>query len=709
MFATAPSALFAQSATTGLITGTVTDPSGAIVVGASVTLSQHTTNATQTTLTDSAGRYVFPAANPADYTLTFSAKGFENAVTNELHVEVLKSYTINVTLQLGAASQTVTVTDVETAELQTTSATVGAVLGGIALEALPVFTRSASALMFYQPAVSPSGQITGARDEQVTFSFDGGDVTSDLEGSNGYAAPPGEPSPSPVVPIPIESTQEFQVATTNPNATFGRSSGGQVALLTKAGNNGFHGSAYEYHNDDALNANGWTNNRLRLPKPHSVDNRFGFTAGGPILKDRFWFFANYEGRRFHDDSIFNTVVPTPTLAQGILQFHDSAGNTVQYSLQPGNITTACGGVSCDPRNLGFNPVIKSQLALYPAGNNSSIGDGLNTTGFTFNAPTPISENIAVLRLDYKINAKWSVFATYHYAKVDRVGTEQFSILNTSAPASTAGDPIYPQFSTFEVTGQLSPNWTSVSHGSFLRDWWGWSRQAPSPLVSGTQQALVLAGEGSGTNNSTSKLLADPVNLATQSARARVFDGHKWYLAQDFSWIHGRHLFQFGASGDLSHDYFVKTDNFAGGLTAGPLLYSESTGNGSGEFLKISSTYEPPICPAIGSTANCLKSGDALRWNELYTSLLGMVDRSSQVLTRDGQFQPNPLGTPAFSQTFIPAVNAYFQDIWQLRPSFTLTLGLNWGAQPVPTEATGKYDVLVYAGTNTPVDYQGYLQ
>lgn len=95
-------------------------------------------------------------------------------------MEVLKSYTINITLQVGAASQTVTVTDVATAELQTTSATVGAVLGGVALEELPVFTRSASALLFYQPAVSPSGQIAGARDEQVTFSFDGGDVTSDL-------------------------------------------------------------------------------------------------------------------------------------------------------------------------------------------------------------------------------------------------------------------------------------------------------------------------------------------------------------------------------------------------------------------------------------------------------------------------------------------------------------------------------------------------
>ncbi|MBV9145567.1 MAG: carboxypeptidase regulatory-like domain-containing protein, partial [Acidobacteria bacterium] len=368
----------AQSSTTGLVTGVVTDSTGAVVPGATVTLSQSGTNVQTKTVSDSVGHYVFPAVTPSDYSMTFSAPGFQNTVVNQLHVEVLKSYNVNMTLTVGRTTDTVTVNEVApTAELQTTSATVGAVLGGEALEALPVFTRSASALMFYQPAVSPSGQIAGARDEQVTFNFDGGDVTSDLEGANTYAAPPGEPSPSPVIPIPIESTEEFQVATTNPNSTFGRSSGGQVALLTKRGSNAFHGSAYEFHNDDALNANGWTNNFLHLHKAHSVDNRFGGTVGGPILKDRLWFFANYEGRRFNDDTTFNTVVPTASMQAGILRFRDAAGNVNQFSFAPGAITTACGGVSCDPRNLGFNPVIKAQLALYPVGNNTTLGDGLN--------------------------------------------------------------------------------------------------------------------------------------------------------------------------------------------------------------------------------------------------------------------------------------------------------------------------------------------
>jgi hypothetical protein len=705
----APAALFAQSASTALVTGLVTDPSGAVIVGATVTMQQHGTGTSQSTVTDSDGRYNFPAVNPDDYTISFAAKGFQTTVVNLLKVEVFKGYTVNMAMKVGETSQTVTVTEAAaSAELQTSTATVGEVLGGKSLENLPEYTRSASALMFYQPAVAPSGQIAGARDEQITFTLDGGDVTSDLEGNNTYAGPPGEPTPSPVVAVPIESTQEFQVATTNPNSTFARSSGGQVAMLTKAGTNDIHGNVYEYHNDDALNANGWTNDRLGIHKPHSVDNRFGGSAGGPILKNRLFIYADYEGRRFYDDTIFNAVIPTATLRQGILQFKDASGTVDQFPLQPGNISTACGG-PCDPRGIGMSPVIAAQMALYPTvGNNPSLGDGLNTTGFTFDSPTPILEDIGVVRLDYKINPKWGAFVTFHDTDTRRVSTEQFSIINTATPSSTAADPISTWFATYQVTGQLTNTLTSVTHGSFLHDWWGWNRIAPDPLVSGTDQALALAGEGTGTSNSTSKLLADPVVIATQSARGRFFDGGKWYLAQDFSWSKGRNLFQFGGSGYISHDVFEKTDNYAGGLTAGPIDYIESTGNGSGEFLQIPSSDAPPTCGGAVTTS-CLTSANVLRYNELYTTVLGLVDRSSQVLTRNGQYQPYPLGTPLIDHVEIPAANGYFQDIWQLTPKFTLTMGVDWQIQPSPTEANGKFDNLVYAASNTPVSYQGYFQ
>src|SRR5260370_24165469 len=137
----------AQTATSGLVSGTITDPTGAMVPGTTIVLTQHGTNAQSKATSDAVGHYVFPAVDPADYTVAFSANGFQTTVVQQLHVEVQRSYTLSMALKLGRASETIEVADVPTAELQTTNSTIGTVLGGVALENLPVFTRSASALM----------------------------------------------------------------------------------------------------------------------------------------------------------------------------------------------------------------------------------------------------------------------------------------------------------------------------------------------------------------------------------------------------------------------------------------------------------------------------------------------------------------------------------------------------------------------------------
>ena len=719
-------AVCAQSPTSGLVSGTVADPSGAVVPGAQVTLVQRATNASQSTTTDAAGRYAFPAVIPGDYTLNVLAKGFRTTEIPDVHVEVLKTVTLNITVQLGASTQTVEVTSTGTnAELQTTDATVGTELEGVALQRLPAFTRSASSLMFLQPGVTPAlpmssanaggndtlgGQMAGARSEQITISLDGGDVTSDLEGSDAYISPPGEPQPAPIVPIPTESTEEFRVDTSNPEASFNRSSGGQVALVTKHGTNSLHGSVYEYHNDDALNGNTWTNDTFDINKPHSVDNRFGATAGGPIWKDRIFIFGGYEARRFHDATGFNVIVPTESMKQGILTFPNAAGQPVQYNLKTADLCGTSGNTACDPRGIGLSPVIASQFGLYPAGNNTGLGDGFNTTGYFFNLPTPISEDIGVLRMDFKVTNKWSVFATYHTADVSRVGTEQISFIN-GQPKSVSTDPFYPGFVSFQVTGQITPMLTSVTHGSYLHNWWGWDRQVPTPLVPGTAEALELAGEGTGQANVSAaaggKLVADPININTQQARGRIWNGHDWYIAQDFSLVHGNHLFQFGGNYWVWNDDHLRTDDVLGGLTSAPINYVEAVGNGNGTFMKVGSAFEPPTCGA-GAPSNCLVSGASPNWDQLYASVLGLVDRDAQVATFSGTFQANPLGTPLFDNVHIPSFYTYFQDVYKIRPSVTITAGLNWGVQLTPSESQGKEVVLTYASDNEPVNYYQFL-
>jgi hypothetical protein len=729
-----PSSLYAQSATSGTVLGAVTDQSKGDIAGATVVLTQSGTGASQTAVTGTDGRYVFPNVEPGDYNIRVTAKGFRASVVGNLRVEVLQSYTVNVSMEIGSTSETIEVTAAPEAELQTTDSSIGATLGGEGMQRLPAFTRSASSLMFYQAGVSPSptvpttknpsdttgGQVTGARSEQITFNLDGGDATSDLEGSNSYISPPGEPLPAPIVPVPAESTEEFRVATSNPNATLGRSSGGQVALLTKHGTNSFHGSAYEYHSDDGEGANSWTNNAFGINKPHQVDNRFGFTFGGPVLKDKLFFFTNYEGRRFNDASTFNVLVPTASLKAGQLRFTDTSGATDTYNLNPANgaLSSACGGAggaggsACDPRGIGASPVTMAQLALYPAGNNSGLGDGLNTTGFAFSTPTPVSENIAVARIDYNFNSKWALFGTWHWAKIDRVGNEQIQIEPT--PKSVAADPFQPNLYTVQLTGQLTPNLTMVTHGSFLRNWWGWDRVAPAPFVSGTTQALEFAGEGLGQNNGLAKLLTDPINIDTQDARGRLWNGHNWYIAQDYSWVHGRHVFQFGAAGYIWNDFHLRTDDVLGGLTSGPALYLESTSNtavgGNGANLNIGTSFEPLPCSAT-ITTTCLNpsNNDSIRWDQLYSVLLGLVDRSAQVETRNGQFAANALGTPLTDNVHIPSLYTYLQDVIQVKPGLTVTAGFNYGIQLSPSESGGKEVLFTLNGGTTPINFQTFLQ
>jgi hypothetical protein len=735
LWVVSPATVHAQTASAGLVQGVVSDPSKAVVSGATVALEPKGATTSQTAVTDSNGHFVFPNVEPGIYDVRVTAKGFRSSIVGGLQVDVQQSYTVNVTMALGSGSEVVEVTATTEAELQTTDASTGTVIGGEGMQRLPAFTRSASSLMFYQAGVSPSpsvptsmapsdttgGQVTGARSEQITFNLDGGDATSDLEGSNSYVSPPGEPLPAPVVPVPGESTEEFRVVTSDPNATLGRSSGGQVAMLTKHGTNSFHGSAYEYHSDDGEGANSWTNNTLGINKPHQVDNRFGVTTGGPVLKNKLFFFVNYEGRRFNDASTFNVLVPTASLKAGELKFVDTAGNTDTYNFNPANgtLSSLCGGFSgtgtspCDPRNIGISPVMQAQLALYPGGNNNFIGDGLNTTGFGFSIPTPISENIAVTRLDYTINSKWNLFGTWHWAKIDRVGTEQISIEPT--PTSVSSDPFQPDLYTIELTGQLNPNLTMVTHGSFLRNWWGWDRQTPSTLgVAGTTQALEVAGEGAGQSDSLAKLLDDPTNINTQQARARIWDGHNWYIAQDYSWVKGRHVIQFGAAGYIWNDFHLRTDDVLGGLSSAPVLYIESTSNtafgGNGANLNIGTAYEPLPCSTTVTT-NCLNptNGDSVRWDQLYSTLLGLVDRSAQIETRNGSFAANPLGTPLEDNVHMPSTYMYVQDIFQVKPGLTITAGLNYGIQLSPSESGGKEVLFGINGSTVPINFQTFLQ
>jgi len=379
-FSLASATLRSQTATTGLVRGTVTDATGGVVPGATVQLTEAATAVSVSRATNEAGLYVFPNVSPGEYSLTVTVTGFRTFRVERFRVEVAKNYQHDVRLELGEVAETVTVEAEARAELQTVDSTLGNVISVKALPALPIFTRQVNELLTIQPATTRAGEVSGSRVDQSTFSLDGIDVTNQSVGGLGT-----------YMQLGVDSVEEFRVGVANPNASFGRGAGGQVSMVGRRGTNDFHGAAYWYHQNDNLNANTWDRNRTGVKKPELKDNRFGGRLGGPIWHEKTFFFVNYEGRRFPRSETINRLVPTDTLKQGILRFKDSSGNVNSYNLSS-SLQCGDGTQRCDPRGIGISPAVKAFWAKMPAGNDATEGDGLNTINLRSTVATPLNND-----------------------------------------------------------------------------------------------------------------------------------------------------------------------------------------------------------------------------------------------------------------------------------------------------------------------------
>ncbi len=718
LLASATLLLGQQSMSNGNVTGAVTDPSGAAVPGAIVTLTDSSTHIALTAETNSAGLYVFQNVNVGTYDLSVERAGFRKSVVAGQQVTTGTNLTLNVTLQVGATSEIVEVKEVLGADLQTENATMGTTLGGNAIMQLPTISRDVSSLIYLQATAAPtmngsegnttSGNIAGSLADQNTFMLDGGNNTSDLDGDNAtYIGRNG----AGVIPTPAESVEEFRVNTNNETSDFGLSQGGQVMITTKRGTNTFHGSAYDFFQADWLNSNDWYNNFNSIAKPKGHYNRFGGSLGGPLgpsfLGGKTYFFVNYEGERYPRSGPFESLVPSATLRQGIITERDANGNPVQYNLANSAACGSAGGSTCDPLHIGLNPVVSSIWNKYmPACNDMNYGDhGLNTCGYIGQLSYPLSNDFGVVRVDHDFGAKWRFFSSYRYFRQPNPTTSQVDI-GGLLPGDTLGQPAsasttinQPRYLVAGVTGTLSPSMTNEFNFSYLRNQWQWLRAgAGIPQYPGLGAPLAIAGD------SNHAIALVPLNIDTQDSRPRLWDGHDYDYRDSLSWLKGTHLLQMG--GEFFHQNwrFDRYDNVVGGLTQ--LIYQVSS---SGIFM--SPTYQPLPCGG-GLTAGCLPSGElggSNGWNALYADVLGLVSSANVVATRTGaNLQLNPLGTPVHSNVSDQTGSVFFNDTWKIRPNFTLTYGLNYQLQMPPTEAHGTQDIMVDAATNQPIYMQNYL-
>jgi len=692
-----PTALFAQSASTGAVVGTVTDPQGAAVAAAAVTLTDKATSIARTATTNENGHYIFVDVNPGTYNLSVNKTGFRVSKVVDQVVQVGLSLTLNVTMEIGSVAETVEVTATQGAELQTLNATVGNTIGGDTLQNLPTIGRDAATFVTLQPGVSPDGSVAGAVVDQSTFMLDGGQNSNDMDGSMQVYTPSfaGDPtggivsnmiggSPTGVMPTPLDSVEEYKVNTANQTADFNSSAGAQVQVVTKRGTNQWHGTAYEYYFDNHLNANTFDNNFSGTPLPSYHYNRFGASGGGPIIKKEIlggktYFFANYEGFRWNNSSTYEVPVPSANMRAGILTF-----NGIDYNLATGANCGAAGNVACDPRGIGIDPLVQALWNKYePVGNDPSCGsllgsrcDGVNEIGFKANVEVPYTSNFGVARLDHDFGAKWHFNVAYRYYKLVRATTNQvdvggfFSGDTLGTPAALSTRPQQPWYLVAGVTTNVTTNTTNDFHYSFLRNFWSWGDPGGIPQVSGVAAAFEPFGE------STSALI--PYNVNTQSVRTRFWDGHDNFLRDDWSMLKGNHLFTFGGSYQRNWDYHQRSDN-GGGINYQPTLQlGDSAGSG---LVDVSSTVPANV--------------SAVTWGRDVAAVMGIVTDAQTAYTRTGPtLALNPPLTHAFDQSTIPYYNVYFSDSWHLKPSFTFTYGLGWTLEMPPTEAQGKQIELV---------------
>jgi hypothetical protein len=707
--------LSAQTTSLSTITGVVIDPTNAVVPDATVTIKDTATGEVRTTNSNHAGHYVLVDVHPGKYDILISKPGFSKFSIPGDVVQIGQLSTHNVTLRVGADSQTVVVATTGM-ELQTDNATVGNQISGLALSSLPSIGRDTSTFLALQVGISPDGSVAGAVVDQSSFQLDGGDDTNDMDGStsiytpsyagdltggvanqsNGVAA-----GASGVMPTPVDSVEEFKVNVAGMGADFNSSAGAQVQIVTRRGTNQWHGTAYEYYLDNNLNANTWQNNFNGIPNPSFHYSRFGGAIGGPIIPKKIlggktYFFANYEGFRYPQATTIERAVPSAAMRLGLLQFNGQVYNLNPVTVTYAGVTYApaqCPAGPCDPRGIGINPVVQQFWNMYmPASNEAGCGlsrcDGLNVLGFAANMSIPQSSNFGVARIDHDFGDKWHLVSTDRYYNLSSANTQQVDIGGFFAgdklgvPQTLSNNPQQPWFLVVGLTGNITNNFTNDIRYSYLRNWWAWERHGDTPQLPGLGGAIEPLGE-------TAQALI-PYNVNTQNTRTRFWDGQDNMIRDDATWLKGKHMIQFGGKYQHNFNWHQRTDN-GGGINY-QTVYQLGTANGAGIDM---AGYVPAGVPST-------------TWGRDYAAVLGLVSVSQIAYTRNGKdLRLNPPLTPAHDKVTIPYYNFYSSDTWRMTPKFTLIFGLGWTLEMPPTEQDGK-QVIFVGPDNNPITTEQYL-
>ncbi|HMK23394.1 MAG TPA: carboxypeptidase-like regulatory domain-containing protein, partial [Terriglobales bacterium] len=658
---------------TSTIRGTITDPQGRVVPGANVTLTNTATNAVRTTKSTDAGVYVFDLITPGDYKVQVESKGFKKQEISGVHALIGKPVDINVQMEVGTTSEVVEVTSSSQEVLvNTQDATLGNNFINQQIVQLPLESRNLVDLLSLQPGSTREGYVTGARADQSNVTLDGVDINNAQTGNaeiprqtntlmlGSLDSDRGNITSGPVLRLNSEAIDEFRVTTANGNANQGRSSGSQVNLVTKAGSNNWHGAGFEFYRSRGFEANNWFNLHATpvVPREQLVRHTYGGAFGGPIVKNKAFFFYSYEGRHDSSSQTTATFVPFASMGQGIINYQyctDASCNTVntaQINVSPSNP----GPYTDAGINQAALDVLAAAAAKYPA-NDTTTGDQVNVGGYRFNAPTPVKLNSHVAKFDFNLTTKQSLFARLNVI-YDHQSRPQW-LPDTPSPLVWS----HPWGLAAGHTWTIGNNWVNNFRYGF------------------TRQAFTQGGDST-TNDSDFRFVFQP-NGQLHSV-SRVTPVHN--ITDDVSWIHGKHNVQFGAniravsnqrlSYQNSFDYGEMNPSFLSG-TGYPMAdllqaYLDANNLPGGDPTATDSTCGGQRTGA--SVLSCREVRDAA------TSLIGRFTEITAQFTyaHDGSLQA--VGAPASRNFATQAYDTYIQDTWKVRQNLTLTLGLRYSLE-----------------------------
>lgn len=650
-------AIFAQ--TSGSLSGSVSDPNGATVPGASVTIRKADTGEERRVTTNDRGGFSFDLINPGTYVLTVESSGFKKAVASDVIVQISKESQISITLEVGVANETVTVTSGQEV-INSSSPTLTNVINTRQVVDLPLGGRNPVDLAGLQAGIAVVGEnvrgasVAGLRQTAVNLTQDGINAMDNFVKTSSFFA---ISTPS------LNSTAEFSITTGTVGADAGRGAA-QVNMVTKGGTNEYHGGAFFQIINNWTDANTWFLNNSRQPKPILRQHFYGFDIGGPVHflnfgegvpkhwsgKDKAFFFFSYEKFNQSDARQRNRTVLSQDARNGIFRYNrvcPTPPGTCVAGVETVNLLTT------SSRGFGLNPIMTAHIGLIPLPNNDTCGgDGFNIRCFTFNASQSTINDKYVGRYDHQLVK--DTFMGSH--KIEFVYSKVITRTYPDVTTNGIDAPFPGGVNGFQASGRnlITPalvstfgsNWTNVLR--YGRQW--------APVDFNRDSTPTILFDLNGVTDYDNSFLPQPRDTIVNQVTDTV------------SWVNGNHLWKFGADWQ---NILGKSLNDAGIVQT--ITFGTNGANGTG-FVQANLPF---------SNTTILGNANSVYAN--ITGLLGSSSRTFNVETATSGFVP---GATRDRRVQGKDLALFAQDQWRMRSNFTLNYGVRWDYMGVPTVPNG---------------------